>query len=115
MGVLSRFCGGWIGGIGGIGVNEKVYEFDAVIQASEIGRGGAFVVFPWDVRAEFGRGRVKVSATFDGEPYEGSVVNMGLRGADGRVCWVLGVLKAIRERIGKGVGDSVAVVVRERA
>ena len=56
-------------------MNEKVYEYDAVILSSASGRGGAYVPFPYDIRAEFGKGRVKVQATFDGEPYEGSVVN----------------------------------------
>ncbi len=57
-------------------MSGKVYEYDAVIQNSEVGKGGAYVQFPYDVRTEFGKGRVKVHATFDGEPYEGSVVNM---------------------------------------
>jgi len=35
------------------------------------GRGGAYVAFPYDLRAELGKGRVKVSTTFDGEPYDG--------------------------------------------
>ena len=38
---------------------------------------GAYVEIPFDVRKEFGKGRVKVSATFDGVPYEGSLVRMG--------------------------------------
>lgn len=32
--------------------------------------GGAYVAFPYDIRVEFGKGRVKVHATFDGEPYD---------------------------------------------
>ncbi len=36
----------------------------------------AYVEFPYDVRQEFGKGRVKVCATFDGVPYEGSLVRM---------------------------------------
>lgn len=90
------------------------YEYDATICAADR-PGGAYVPFPWDVREEFGRGRVKVHATFDGEPYDGSVVNMGVRNEDGSVCYVLGVLKAIRQRLGKGPGDVVHVVVIERA
>jgi hypothetical protein len=43
--------------------NDKVYEYDAIIKESEAGKGGAYVVFPYDVRAEFGKGRVKVRAT----------------------------------------------------
>jgi hypothetical protein len=72
------------------------------------------VVFPYDIRKEFGRGRVKVHATFDGEAYDGSIVNMGVKNEDGSVCYIIGVLKSIRARIGKQPGDSVRVTVRER-
>ena len=101
-------------------MNEKTYEYDAVIMSSEIGKGGAYVQFPFDVRAEFGKGRVKVHATFDGyppdgtEPYAGSVVNMGVKNPDGSICYILGILKDIRAKIGKQPGDSVRVVVKER-
>lgn len=93
---------------------EKVYEYDAVIQASEVGKGGAFVPFPYDLREAFGKGRVKVSASFDGIPYEGSIVNMGVKTPDGSICYILGILKEIRTKLNKGVGDSVHVVVREK-
>ncbi|GAB2026571.1 DUF1905 domain-containing protein [Lactovum odontotermitis] len=92
---------------------NKKYNFVSKIQASEIGKGGAYVVFPYDVREEFGKGRVKVHATFDGEPYDGSIVNMGLKNPDGSVCYILGILKAIREKLGKSVGDEVSVTVVE--
>lgn len=92
---------------------NKKYEFVAKIQSSELGKGGAYVIFPYDVREEFGKGRVKVHATFDGEPYDGSIVNMGLKNPDESVCYVLGILKAIREKIGKKVGDEVRVTVVE--
>lgn len=46
----------------------KEYQFTAEILASEVGKGGAYVIFPYDIREEFGRGRVKVHATFDGTP-----------------------------------------------
>jgi len=95
-------------------MNDKIYEFDAVIQASEVGKGGAYVAFPYDVREEFGKGRVKVHATFDGEPYDGSIVNMGVKNADGSVCYIIGVLKDIRLKLGKKAGDTVRVTVRER-
>jgi len=88
------------------------YEYDAVIQASEIGKGGAFVVFPFDIRKEFKKGRVKVHVTFDGIPYDGSIVNMGLLNADGSICYIIGILKAIRTKIGKQPGDSVHVIVQ---
>ena len=95
-------------------MNEKIYEYDAVIQVSDIGKGGAYVAFPHDVRTEFGKGRVKVHATFDGEPYDGSIVNMGVKNTDGSVCYILGILKDIRIKIGKQPGDAVRVTVKER-
>ena len=88
------------------------FEFDAVLH--ELPEGGAYVAFPGDIRQIYGRGRVKVRATFNGIPYEGSIVNMGLRNPDGSVCYIIGVLKAIRRQLGKGDGDVLRVVVEER-
>ena len=69
---------------------------------------GAYVEFPYDVRTEFGKGRVKVHAQFDGEPYDGSLVRMGTPGH------ILGLRKDIRARIGKQPGDTAHVVLTER-
>lgn len=33
----------------------KEYKFDSKIYASEVGKGGAYVIFPYDVREEFGK------------------------------------------------------------
>lgn len=95
-------------------MNDKTYEFDAIIHASEIGKGGAYVAFPYDARTEFGKGRVSVHATFDGEPYDGSIANMGVKNPDGSVCYILGIRKDIRAKIGKQPGDTVRMTVRER-
>ena len=88
----------------------KHFEYDAILHENA-DNGGAYVVFPLDIREEFGKGRVKVHASFDGLPYDGSVVNMGLKNEDGSVCYVLGVLKAIRQALGKGEGDTLRVVI----
>lgn len=94
-------------------VNRKVYEYESqVYSAGET--GGAYIVFPHDIRDEFGRGRVKVHATFDGAPYDGSIVNMGVKNADGSICYIIGLRKEIRSQIGKQPGDKVLVTVRER-
>ena len=69
------------------------------------------MVFPWDIREAFGKGRMRVHAEFDGIPYDGSIVNMGLKNADGSVCYIIGVLKAIRKALDKGDGDPVHVAV----
>ena len=94
-------------------MNKKVYKFDSLIYAAEQS-GGAYVIFPYNIREEFGKGRVKVHVTFDGEPYDGSIVNMGVKDADGGICYIIGIRKDIRARIGKQVGDTVAVTAAER-
>ena len=80
-------------------------SFSAVIE--DAGKGGAYVTVPFDVEKEYGKKRVKVAATFDGEPYRGSLVRMG------GPCHILGVQKAIRTKIGKSIGDTVEVTVEE--
>ena len=91
-------------------MSEMKYEYDAVLH-EERDSGGAWVAFPWDLRREFGKGRVKVHASFDGVPYDGSIVNMGVRNADGSVCYVIGVRRAIRQALGKSEGDTLHVVI----
>src|ERR1700730_15765603 len=82
----------------------KEYNFKAKIQAGD--GGGAYVLFPYDTAKEFGtKGKVPISATFDGVPYAGSLIKYG------NPLHMLGLLKAIREKIGKGPGDTVEVVL----
>jgi hypothetical protein len=94
-------------------MNHKKYEFEAMIQkVPDI--DGAYVEFPYDVKAEFGKGRVKVHATFNGEPYDGSIVNMGVKNPDGSACYIIGLRKDIRAKIGKQPGSTVKVIIIER-
>lgn len=82
----------------------KKYRFKAKIIAGM--GGGAGVEFPYDVENEFGtKGNVPIQATFDGEPYRGSLMNCGMERH------TLGVLKSIRTKIGKGPGDTIDVEV----
>ena len=91
----------------------KKYEYDALIhKVPEI--DGAYVEFPYDLKTEFGKGRVKVHATFDGISYDGSIVNMGVKNADGTICYILGIRKDIRAKINKEPGDVVRVIITER-
>jgi len=94
-------------------MNTKTYEFCAVIQKVP-DQDGAYIAVPIDIKSEFGKGRVKVHASFDGEPYEGSVVNMGVKNLDGSICYIIGIRKDIRGKIGKQPGDTVRVAIRER-
>lgn len=85
---------------------DKVYNFNAVIKAVD-DIDGAYVEFPYDVKAEFGtQGRVKVIATFDEVEYRGSLVKMKTP------CHIIGITKAIRELICKQAGDIIAVTIR---
>jgi hypothetical protein len=94
-------------------MTDKIYEFTTIIK-SVPDIDGAYIEFPYDIRAEFGKGRVRVNATFDGEPYDGSVVNMGVKNEDGSVCYIIGITKALRAKIGKHAGDNIKVTIRER-
>lgn len=88
-------------------MNPKIYEFQAIIhKVPDI--DGAYVEFPYDVYAEFGKKRVKVRATFDGVPYLGSLVRMKT------VHHIIGLRKDIRARIAKQPGDYVHVTIQER-
>ena len=93
-------------------MNDKIYKYEAIIEPVPE-KHGAFVRFPYDIREEFGKGRVKVMATFDGIPYNGSVVNMGIKNADGSVCYIIGVRKDIQEKMNKYVGDTITVTIQE--
>ena len=56
-------------------MKEKIYEFEAeIIKVQDM--DAAYIVFPFDIREEFGKGRVKVHATFDGEPYDLSLIHI---------------------------------------
>lgn len=89
-------------------MNEKIYRFEAVIlKVPDI--DGAYIEFPYDVREEFGKGRVKVHATFDGFPYDGSLVRMKTPGH------IIGLRKDIRKAIQKQPGDTVLVTIQERS
>src|SRR6202041_2367727 len=82
----------------------KKYKFKAKIEAG-VG-GGAYVLFPYDTEKEFAtKGKVPVKATFNGVPYTGSLIKYG------NPLHRMGVLKSIREQIGKGLGDTIEVVV----
>ncbi len=83
------------------------YRFEAEIKkVPDI--DGAYVEIPFDVKAAFGKSRVPVHATFDGEPYDGSLVRMKTP------CHILGLRKDIRAKIGKQPGDRVHVTLVER-
>ena len=88
-------------------MKEKLYEFEAVLKKVP-DLDGAYIEFPYDVRKEFGKGRVPVKAWFDGILDYGSLVRMGTP------CHIIGIRKDIRAKIQKQPGDTVAVKIQER-
>lgn len=92
-------------------MNQKIYQFEAVIEPVA-DKHGAFIRFPYDIRKEFKKGRVKVHATFNGVPYDGSIVNMGIKNDDGSICYIIGVRKDIQVKMNKYVGDRITVTIQ---
>ena len=43
-------------------IGGKKYEYDTLIHEIPE-KGGAYVIFPWNIRKEFGKGRVKAPVT----------------------------------------------------
>ncbi|HEY0796321.1 MAG TPA: YdeI/OmpD-associated family protein [Acidisarcina sp.] len=82
----------------------KKYKFKARIESAP--RGGAYILFPYDTGKEFAtKGKVPVNATIDGVEYSGSLVKYG------HPQHMLGILKTIRQQIGKGPGEMVDIVL----
>ena len=81
-------------------------KFNAIIKKVE-DKDGAYIEIPFDVEKVYGAKRVKVKATFDGIEYRGSIVRMGLS------CYMIGITKALRTKIGKQPGDTVEVTVEK--
>lgn len=81
-------------------------KFEAVIKKHSQ-KDATYIEIPFDVEAVFGAKRVKVVAKFDGVEYRGSIVKMGLP------CYMIGITKEIRKKIGKEAGDIITVVVEK--
>ena len=86
------------------------FDYETELIAEEE-HGGAYVVFPHDIRSLFHKGRLKVHASFDGVPYDGNIVNMGLKNPDGSVRYIIGVRRDIRKEIRKEPGDMIRVII----
>lgn len=84
----------------------KNYKFEVEIKKHE-GKDATYIEVPLDVEKEFGAKRVKVKVKFDGVDYRGSIVKMGLP------CYMIGIIKEIRNKIGKKYGDIVNVELQK--
>ncbi|MDO5108500.1 MAG: DUF1905 domain-containing protein [Erysipelotrichaceae bacterium] len=88
-------------------MNDTVLEFDAVIIKAD-DMDAAYVQVPYDIFEIYGKRRLKVHASFDGQPYDGLVLKMGTP------CYIIGIRKDIRALIGKQPGDEVHVSLKPR-
>lgn len=84
----------------------KKYKFEAELKKHE-GKDATYIEIPLDVEKEFGTKRVKVKAKFDNIEYRGSIVKMGLP------CYMIGITKEIRNKIGKTYGDVISVEIEK--
>jgi len=83
----------------------RIQTYTATIENA--GGGGAYVRIPFDVEEVFGKKRVPVKATIEGQPYRGTLVRMG------EPFHILIILKAIRQETGKDIGDQVKIELEE--
>ncbi|WP_411170116.1 DUF1905 domain-containing protein [Clostridium sp. MB05] len=84
----------------------KKYKFEAELKKHE-GKDATYIEIPLDVEQEFGAKRVKIKAKFDSIEYRGSIVKMGLP------CYMIGITKEIRNKIGKTYGDVISVEIEK--
>ncbi len=85
----------------------KKFKFKAKLLQHD-NMDATYVIFPYDVKENFGAARVKVKVKFDGELYRGSLVPMGMKEG-----YPLLLRKDIRAKINKKAGDYVNVELEQ--
>jgi c-di-GMP-binding flagellar brake protein YcgR len=81
-------------------------EFEAELKKAP-DYDAAYINLPFDPVGEYGtRNKIKVKTTIDGEPYRGTIMDMGLVPS-------LIVIQSIRKKINKNPGDKVHITIEE--
>lgn len=87
--------------------NKKI-KFTAIIEQAKSNIDAAYIIIPFEVKATFGKLRVKVKATFNGVEYRGTIAIM-----DKTTGPILVLRKDIRKQMDKSFGDEITVIIEE--
>lgn len=82
------------------------YKFEAIIKKHD-GKDATYIEVPYDIEKDFGTKRLKVKAKFDDIEYRGSIVRMGMP------CYMIGITKEIRNKLGKTYDDKISVEIQK--
>lgn len=99
-----------ISGVNVMAMNKE-YEYDAVIQC-ENKSNKTYATFPEIMQEDLFKGKMKVRASFDGIPYIGKLSGFGDNTEVSSFDKKIYIIKAIRESLGKNVGDIVHVTIK---
>ncbi len=83
-----------------------IYKFDTFIKKHD-GKDATYIEVPYDIEKDFGVKRLKVKVKFDDVEYRGSIVRMGMP------CYMIGITKEIRNKLGKTYGDIISVQIEK--
>lgn len=94
-------------------MNTNTYKFEAMLWRVP-NSGAAYVIFPYDLKKIFGKGRVYVHATVDNLSFDCSIINRGHKHFKNKPTYIISINREKMLMLGKKWGDMVTVSVCER-